>query len=442
MNRLQKAAAFGRMMGKRAAEAVLPTASKPQVQDRAPRAPDPSYIKDYTDPINSEKDIAQHAKYVGGPHNRVGTLPSASTSPRAPVLEGPESFREVENYSNFLNRNYSENGTLGSSRLKFHNELSKQLDSSELPYSGPKQSPTGAGVSRASLINAGRPAWPAWIKRTEELAKETHEKAPIRHINWTGENSLNGMPSLKGVPHQGDYRYGRAPVDYNPISNFNNILNGNYNKFPYAEQASKAVYNLSTKAPEANKQTLIDISNAIHPGKTSVQYSYTPKSSEAEYNANFPRSFASHAGSDLHEATHAGWQDNNPFHRRSVTATGKTGNPINHPRYSDYRFPSNVSTAVNEAGAVFNEIGQGARAFNDVTGKPLQGSYEFAPGVEMDYRELGDLAKKYKPSDLNSPAGQIWLRRILANSGNLELKDWLGKPKQPGTPLPYPGPTE
>lgn len=439
---IAKAAAFGAMMGKRAAEVVPPTASKPQVQDRAPRAPDPSYIKDYTDPNNSEKDIAQHANYVGGPHNRVGTLPSASTSPRAPFLAGPNGFREVENYSNFLDRNYSENGTLGSSRLKFHNDLSNQLDSSELPYSGPKQSPTGAGVSRASLINANRSAWPAWTKRTEELAKETHEKAPIRHINWTGENSPNGAPMLKGVPHQSDYRYGRAPVDYNPISNFNNILNGNYNKFPYAEQASKAVYNLSTKAPEANKQTLIDISNTIHPGKTSVQYSYSPKFSETEYNAKFPRSFASQAGSDLHEATHAGWQDNNPWKRPSVTPTGKTGNPIRSGAIGSYRFPSNVSTAVAEAGAVFNEVGQGARAFKDVTGKPLQGSYEVAPDVEMDYRELGDLAKKYKPSDLNSPAGQIWLRRALANSGNQGAKDWLGRPKQPGTPLPYPGPAE
>ena len=160
-----------------------------------------------------------------------------------------------------------------------------------------------------------------------------------------------------------------------------------------------------------------------------INYAFTPKGwiPPADMlpdgrRMSYPQSY-SQGAARLHEITHAGYQDS--LSGVNTTHYGATKNPDGSTKYPDYSRLSteeldklqNVRRLLPvEVGSTFNEIGQSARAFKDVTGKPLKGSYEFAPGVEMDYRELGDLAKKYKPTDLNSPAGQIFLRRILENS--------------------------
>jgi len=81
MNRLEKAAAFGAMMGKRAAN-----------EDHDFKAGPPKNV-------------------YGGPHNRVGTLPSASTTPRVPDLsvkspDGKWSLKSEEPYNAFISTNY------------------------------------------------------------------------------------------------------------------------------------------------------------------------------------------------------------------------------------------------------------------------------------------------------------------------------------------------
>lgn len=279
-------------------------------------------------------------QYYGGTSNKVGTLPSASTQVRLPFspYQGPD-FAD-----NFMRTNYSHEGNLGKSRLKFHQDLSSQLN-----YNGPKQSPTGAGVSRSQLINnnAKGDMWGPWNKRMGEIADQVSKEAPIRHIHWTGETDPQGE---KNGPH----------MSYMPQASqgMNQRASGSsYN------------YNQNNRMP----------------------YMYVPSVENNPDFSSFPKSFKNQNLIRAHEATHAGWQDD------SMASISN-------------KFPA------SEAGAVFNEIGQGARAYKDVTGKPLQGSYKFAPEVEMDYRELGDLAKKYRPTDLNSPAGQLFMKRILENS--------------------------
>lgn len=281
-------------------------------------------------------------QYYGGPSNKVGTLPSASTQIRLPFSENMSPGA----IDNFMRTNYSNVDSLGYSRLKFHNDLSSQLN-----YNGPKQSPTGAGVSRSQLINnnAKGDMWGPWNKRMGEIADQVSKEAPIRHIHWTGEADPRGQ---KTGPHMS-----------------------------YMPQAAQDTY-----------QKAFGSSSNYSPNQNSrMPYMYVPSVENDTVLSSFPKSFKNQNSIRAHEATHAGWQDDSKASVYSIMPA-------------------------SEAGAVFNEIGQGARAYKDVTGKPLQGSYKFAPQVQMDYRELGDLAKKYRPTDLNSPAGQLFMKRILENS--------------------------
>ena len=301
---IKQAEKFGRMMGKKAAES--------------------GGLYTFSDRVNQLGDTGP--AILGNKNMRVGTLPSASAVPSVPDL-GSDSNDKA--YGNFLTNNYVNNNALGNSRMKFHTDLTNQINSSN--------------------------SYGNWNKRMGELASDTSTRAHIPHISINDPSDLqDDRPA--NIPHAGrgmPLPFGAAPSPH-----------------------------------------------------YSGQYSYVPAGGPSLPGA--PKSFNNNL-MRLHENTHAGHQD-----LSSLNFTDRRGNVT---------FPPNMDKATvdpmgvpTEAGAVFNEVGQGARAYKDVTGKPLQGSYQFAPNVEMDYRDLGDLAKKYKPADLNSPAGQIWLRRILENS--------------------------
>lgn len=367
MNRLEKAAAFGAMMAKRAAEA------------------EEDYISFSHDKYPSPPNIH------GGKGNRVGTTPSASTTPRIPYMnsDNPSApFGRVSElpYSNFLSTNYSDpvDGGFGKSRLNFHKDLTSQLNKLTNPVS----------PSRSDLLSGKDSYWGKWNNRMGQIASDLSAKAPIPHSTWTGEAFL-GRPAHASWFKNLSASDGRTQYAYVPKSY----------SYPYP----------------------------FYPGGIQ-RMEYNP----TKYKDSEPRSLDNRNMARVHENTHAGWQDLKlprigPRGDVSpkVDVTGSKGLHIGST--SSAPLVSLGRMAALESGAVFNEIGQGARAFKDVAGKPLQGAYQFAPGVEMDYRELGDLAKKYKPTDLNSPAGQLWLRNILKNSNTPAAEVPPGL--QPGVPI-------
>jgi len=391
MNRLEKAAAFGAMMGKRAAN-----------EDHDFKAGPPKNV-------------------YGGPHNRVGTLPSASTTPRVPDLsvkspDGKWSLKSEEPYNAFISTNYSPpEGGLGTSRLKFHKSLTGQLN--EL---NPKTSPTMP--SRASLLGQDG-AWNKWDARMGQIASDMSDNAPVPHMAW----SKHPFEALGQTPHAADWSYTGSPrVQYSLVPR----LHPEQGKPRYAGGAQK-----TTDEPRSlDNINATRVHENTHAGWQDLEmagrkhYAHTTDYKGLPINN---RSTINDAFGDYYAKKAPGAEYGNNFNSYSKGPralrwynTGNKYNKLLDNTYADPFSPSQLSdslaakgrTAAVEAGAVFNELGQSSRAFKDVTGKHMVGDYNFSPEVSMSNRELGELAKKYKPSDLNSPAGQLWLRRILETS--------------------------
>lgn len=404
MTRLEKAAAFGAMMGKRAGAPGIPgnsTIFNAPVQHTEANLP------------NQPTVVAPQSAIMGGRHNRVGTLPSATTEPRVPLIggadlskkpslshfsngswnSGSEAFERLlkprnsnpmislntNAYNNFLHNNYSRSGyyrnPMGVSRGRFHNDLRVSLDHLDDTFGS-----DGKNLER-------------WDKRMGELASEVSNKAPIPHVQISGED--NFARTVKNPP------FSRSSLE--PHAAFANLTK---------PMGIGSLFNPLTYMPSQDR----------------VQYAYT-----TGVDAPFKKTIPTFTDNLIktHENTHAGYQN-----MENVTKFTNNKGVVAGPqsRFSIInRAPNNSSTIVgdqvdelntvmpaqkttHEAGAVFNEIGQAARAYRDVTGKRLEGHYRFSPNTGMDYSELGDLAKKYKPTDLNSPSGQIFLRNILKDS--------------------------
>jgi hypothetical protein len=403
MNRFEKAAEFGAMMGKRAAD------FNTKIQGNTSLGSGPS------SPQQNKLTLPPSAGPYGGPANKVGTLPSASTTQRVPQLgtsqklkihsqynptprppsntigganpsgipkelsKNPGGTSQDNNYINFLNTNYSRMGNpnnpnqlvppgLGTSRQQFHTSLGTQLDDN-----GANSNPLNSNYSK-------------WSKRMGEIAKDTSEQSPISHYILDQPSDLNNWPRgegsarLSGMPaHAGS----RLPSAYYPTRD----ESGKYLSGPNMAPAG--------------------------------QYSYVPKNDTPtnklmEWATGMPKTITNPNMTRAHENVHSGWQNQ----EGGLQFTDRQGKPVPpNPKGTFYAgnpmLPHMVSA---EAGAVFSEIGQGARAFKDVTGKNMEGDYNFSPEVSMSNRELGEYAKKYKPTDLNSPAGQLFMRRILETS--------------------------
>ena len=403
MNRFEKAAEFGAMMGKRAAD------FNTKIQGNTALGSGPS------SPQQPKLTLPPSAGPYGGPANKVGTLPGASTTQRVPQLgtsqklkipynssprpplgntigganpsgrpkelsKNPNGTSQDNNYINFLNTNYSRMGNpnnpnqlvppgLGTSRQQFHTSLSTQLDDN-----GANTNPLNSNYSR-------------WSERMREIAKDTSEQAPISHYSLSEPSDLNNWPRGEGPS-----RLSGMPA------------------------------HAGSRLPSAYTDPKRDESGQWSPGQNMApagQYAYVPKNDTftnklTEWATGMPRTITNPNMTKAHEFTHSGWQDQ----EGGLQFTDNQGKPMPpNPRGTYYAgnpmLPHMVSA---ESGAVFNEIGQGARAFKDVTGKNMEGDYNFSPEVSMSNRELGEYAKKYKPTDLNSPAGQLFLRRILETS--------------------------
>lgn len=386
MTRLEKAAAFGVMMGKRAGAPGIPAQ---RTEARLPNQP---------------TVVAPQSAIMGGQHNRVGTLPSATTELRVPFIGGADlskkpSLSDLSNrrswnvgskafenllkpgnsnpmsplntnaYNNFLHNNYSRPGyyqnPLGGSRARFHNDLRVSL---------------GNNLER-------------WDKRMGELASEVSNKAPIPHVQISGKD--NFARTVKNPPF--------SSLSLEPHAAFANLTK---------PMGIGSLFNPLTYMPSQDR----------------VQYAYT-----TGVDAPFKKTIPTLTDNLIktHENTHAGYQNMENV-AKFTNNKGVVAGP--QSRFSIInRAPNNSSTIVGdqvdeletvmpaqttaqESGAVLNEIGQAARAYRDVTGKRLDGHYRFSPNMGMDYSELGDLAKKYKPTDLNSPSGQRFLRSILEDS--------------------------
>ena len=398
MNRFEKAAEFGAMMGKRAADFST------KIQGNTALGSGPS------SPQQPKLTLPPSAGPYGGPANKVGTLPSASTTHRVPRLgtsqklnirpqhypppkpsgntigganpsgrpkelsKNPNGTSQDNNYINFLNTNYSRMSNpnnpnqlvppgLGTSRQQFHTSLSTQLDDN-----GANPNPLNSNYSR-------------WSKRMGEIAKDTSEQAPISHYNLDQPSDLNSWPRGTG---------------YNRLSGM--------------------PAHAGSRLPSAYSNPSYQSGQNMAPAG---QYSYVPKNDTftnklTEWAVGMPRTITNPNMTKAHERTHSGWQNQ----EEDLQFTDNQGKPVPpNPKGTSYAgnpmLPHMVSA---ESGAVFNEIGQGARAFKDVTGKNMEGDYNFSPEVSMSNRELGEYAKKYKPTDLNSPAGQLFMRRILETS--------------------------
>lgn len=369
MNKYEKAAEFGARMGKIAADSV---AAAPKGNSMLPVSAGP----------------------FGGPSNKVGTLPSASTTPRVPAIGSqklyipkraytppsgntigggnPSGMPKVpvqnqgvsvqdSRYANFINTNYSKIGDpnnpnasvvpgAGTSRQQFHTDLSNQLE--------------------------GQGAYNAWSKRVGQLADVNSAEAPISHY------------SLK------------SPADFS-----------NWGPATRAPEIAASPAHAAAKLPG----NFVDDKNTAPVG----QYAYVNQNPSlsnrlADWAIGMPKTLRDLNLTRLHETTHAGSQDLSA----GTEFTDSRGLPL--PSSPVGTAPMNnrqlASTVPAEAGAVFNEMAQGARAYNDVTGKHMEGNYNFSPEVSMSNRDMAAMAKKYKPADLNSPAGQLFLRRILETS--------------------------
>ena len=414
MKRFEKAAEFGAIMGKMAADFNTKIQSNTaKIQGNTALGSGPSSPR-------GKLTLPPSAGPYGGPENKVGTLPGASTTHRVPQLgtsqklnirpqyypppkplgntvgganpsgrpkelsKNPNGTSQDNNYLSFLNTNYSRMGDpnkpnqlvppgLGTSRHQFHTSLSTQLDDNGAYNNG----------ANPNLLNSN---YSRWSKRMGEIAKDTSEQAPISHYNLNQPSDLNSWP--RGT---GSDRLSGAPAHAGAF------LPPAYSNPSYESGQWSSGQNM---APNG-------------------QYTYVPKNDTftnklTEWAVGMPKTLTNPNMIQAHERTHAGWQNQ----AGGYQFTNNLGKPaLPNPRGTSYAGnPMLPAMVAAEAGAVFNEVGQGSRAFKDVTGKNMEGDYNFSPEVSMSNRELGEYAKKYKPTDLNSPAGQLFMRRILETS--------------------------
>ena len=355
MNRLEKAAAFGAMMGKRAAEVTPPA---------IPAEPDYPALPGRTYPNMIPK---------GGPHNPAGALQGANTYAQLPYAS-----KNDGSYGNMRTWNYSDKKVgLGPGRKAFHTDLTNALNKEN--------------------------KFDAWDKRMGVIANELAEKAPIKHVVWPGQGF--GPPRIRA-----DATMRRGTGFESPHSGTLHLPNSISPSLP-GTRPGVLDTNLRPK----------DKPNAL--GRLPVReipYSYSPYSyGEDRKDRDIPSSFTSHGNLAVHEGTHAGDQSQWPYFELGKKVmpgyTNEKGKPIAGTKALSDTTPNGDSPAI-ETAASWNEIAQGSRAFKDVTGKNLPGAYTFAPGMDMDYREMADLAKKYRVGDLNTPTGQKFLQQVLRNS--------------------------
>ena len=212
-------------------------------------------------------------------------------------------------------------------------------------------------------------AFEPWGARMGDIAQESSSYAPIRHYQLSHPTEL-GLPPNDPRATQPHSRAG----------------------FPFLREEA---------APKRGKQYVYVPSSGLTPGMTKM----------------LPKTMQDKGFLWGHEVAHGGYQDMGP--ETGIYFTDKKGKPITSPAINPWSFEA--PPWYNEAGvtalegpAVANEVAQSARAFHDTTGKPMKGSYSFSPNVQMDHSEMADRSRKgYTPADANSPAGQIFFRRIL-----------------------------
>lgn len=371
MNRLQKAAAFGAMMGKRAAEVTPPA---------IPAVPGYPALSGRVFPDYPALPGRMYPNMIpkGGPHNPAGALQGANTYAQLPYAS-----KNDGSYDNMKTWNYSNSDIgLGPARRDFHTNLTNALNKDN--------------------------KFDAWDKRMGVIADEQSEKAPIKHVVWPGQgfgpprrrvdvSSVGGtaMPERRGTGIEA------------PHSSTLSLPNSISPSLP-GTRPGVLDTNLRPK----------DKPNAL--GNLPVReipYAYSPYAEDNK--EGYPSSFASHGNSAVHEGTHAGDQSKWPYFELGEKVmpgyTNEKGKPIAGTKALGNTTLNGDRPAI-ETAASWNEIAQGSRAFKDVTGKDLPGAYTFAPGMDMDYRELAALAKKYRVGDLNTPTGQKFLQQVLRNS--------------------------
>lgn len=370
MNRLEKAAAFGAMMGKRAFliksadAAFFPKQTKsPPVSSAEPSAKVQLKGKSYP-----------NMQLRGSAINPAGALPGATDQPRL-----PSGYQDTDAADNAKRWNYSRGldpiteerfkgapSTLGQARHSFHTNLTNQLKDAN--------------------------KFDDWDKRMGDISDEQSNQAPMSHVEWPSK--------------------GYGPPRKTPGSWSSNQIVG------YSEPHSSILRPPSPigKTKPGEKPGIMNTDIRPKGGNSyAVPYSYSPAGwgGPRQKKYGYPDSFVAQNNVRLHELTHAGYQ--NDF--KGSAYTDSSGKPLALAgRGAPSRlFPDDLS-AVQELGATWNEIGQGSRAFKDVTGKHMEGTHSFAPGMDMDYREMAELAKKYKVGDLHAPAGQKFMQQVLSKS--------------------------
>jgi hypothetical protein len=369
MNRFHKAAEFGAVMGKRAG-----------LLKHSDAAFFPKQTKDYPGSTSAPKPTKPtypallgmaypNMPLRGGPHNPAGALPRAGTLPQLPYASKDDGA-----YSNMETWNYSSPEGMGTPRKTFHTGLTNELNRSN--------------------------NFDAWNKRMGDIADEKSKKAPLSHVVWPSQGYGPPRPALGNALYSNRYDEPHSSRLYPPNPVSHSLSN-----------APAGILN-SDVSPKAKTEEL-------YSAERKIPYAYAPRSyADSVTASNYPRSFSSHGNLAVHEGTHAGDQkfpdSKMPFTVADLKGgyTDEKGN--RSPNYGDLTGDDRRSAV--ETAATWNEVAQGSRAFKDVTGKNLPGAYTFAPGMDMDYREMADLAKKYRVGDLNTPTGQKFMQQVLRNS--------------------------
>ena len=379
MTRLEKAAAFGAMMGKRAALLKHADASL------FPK-PTKSYPESSAEPSAKVQLMGKsypNMQLRGSAINPAGALSGATDQPRLPSgYQGNEHTPATDAAANAKRWNYSRGldpiteerfkgdpSSLGQARHSFHTNLTNQLKDAN--------------------------KFDDWNKRMGDISDEQSNQAPISHVEWP---SKGYGPPRKTPGYSGPHSSILSPPS--PIG----------------------------KTKPGEKPGIMNTDIRPKGGNSyAVPYSYSPAGwgGPRQKKYGYPDSFVAQNNVRLHELTHTGYQ--NDFKGSAYTdSSGKplalagSGAPSRLSLLAGSGAPSRLSpndlSTVLELGATWNEIGQGSRAFKDVTGKHMEGTHSFAPGMDMDYREMAELAKKYKVGDLHAPAGQKFMQQVLSKS--------------------------
>ena len=377
MNRLEKAAAFGVMMGKRAALLKHADAAFFPKQTKSP----PESSAEPSAKVQLKGNSYPNMQLRGRAINPAGALRGATDQPRLPSgYQGDGLFPATDAVNNAMRWNYSRGldpatekrfkgapSTLGQARYSFHTNLTNQLKDAN--------------------------KFDDWNKRMGDISDEQSNQAPIPHVEWPSK--------------------GYGPPRLTPGSWSSNQIVGNSE--PHSNFLRPPPPIGKTKPGEKPGIMNTDIRpKGVNP--YAVQYAYSPAGwgGPRQKKDGYPDSFVAQNNVRLHELGHAAYQDD----FKDTAYTDSSGKPIGTrtgSRASGSLRPIDRS-AVQELGATWNEIGQGSRAFKDVTGKHMEGTHSFAPGMDMDYREMAELAKKYKIGDLHAPAGQKFLQQVLSKS--------------------------